>query len=121
VSGPRDQTLLVTGLAGAAFLAVYLVLSIVIGEGFAIPIGLFGAVGGAIALRGPVGKALAARIEGGPQGGMAPPDEVLAELDELRHRMVELEERQDFTERLLTRARDGADAPPQGGAGHGGF
>lgn len=32
---------------------------------------------------------------------------LLAEMDELRHRMGELEERQDFSERLLARKEEG--------------
>lgn len=118
---PRDATLLVTGVATAAFLGIYLVLSIVLGEGFAIPVGLFSVVGAGIALRGPVGAALAARIEGRVQGDATPPEELLAELDELRHRMVELEERQDFAERLLSRSRDAQGGAPPGGAGLGGI
>ena len=39
------------------------------------------------------------------------PPELLEEMDEMRHRMVELEERVDFTERLLARQR--ADEPAQ--------
>jgi Tfp pilus assembly protein PilO len=57
---------------------------------------------------GPVGSALAQRLVGRPQ-----PDEiraeveklgeqVIAEMDELRHQLAEVEERLDFAERLLT-------------------
>ena len=38
-------------------------------------------------------------------------EEVYAELDDLRNRVMELEERQDFTERLLTQARDSGRVP----------
>ena len=53
---------------------------------------------------GPVGKAIARRISGEvpeppPQGELS--EAVYAELDELRARMLEMEERQDFSERLL--------------------
>jgi hypothetical protein len=42
------------------------------------------------------------------------PPELLEEMDEMRNRMVELEERVDFTERLLAqhRADDPAALPP---------
>jgi hypothetical protein len=54
--------------------------------------------------RGPIGAALAERIRGG-----APPadDHVLAaEVDQLRGRLAEVEERLDFAERLLAQARE---------------
>jgi hypothetical protein len=54
----------------------------------------------------PVAKALARRIE----AETAPRDEPpLAELEELRQRVAELEERLDFSERLLARVQ-----PPDG-------
>jgi hypothetical protein len=39
-----------------------------------------------------------------------PDDGVRAELDDLRHRVMELEERQDFTDRMLTRGARGEGA-----------
>lgn len=63
--------------------------------------------GVAFVLKGPVGKALARRI-GGDEGGAIPPElpaEILGELDELRQRVFELEERVDFSERLLASAK----------------
>lgn len=54
----------------------------------------------------PVGKAIAERIRGGRVDGIDP--EVLSELDQLRHDVVELQERVDFTERLLAQQRDTA-------------
>ncbi|HET9515436.1 MAG TPA: hypothetical protein VFO95_16000 [Gemmatimonadales bacterium] len=54
----------------------------------------------------PVGKAIAERIRGGRVEGIDP--EVLSELDQLRHDVVELQERVDFTERLLAQQRDTA-------------
>ena len=60
---------------------------------------------GAIAwtLRGPVGQALAKRIAGDadPEVVAEVPEVVYAELDDLRVRVGELEERLDFSERLL--------------------
>lgn len=68
----------------------------------------FATIGGiAWVLRGPVGHAIARAI-----GGAAPelppeiPGEVYGELDELRARVAELEERVDFSERLLTKGQD---------------
>jgi len=64
-------------------------------------------------LRGPVGRALARRIEGGKS-----PDDVqaltavdemqvrVAQLEQQVDRMHELEERLDFTERLLAQQRE---------------
>lgn len=61
--------------------------------------------------RGPVGDAVAARIKG-PHP--APADmEVLAEVDALKSRLAEVEERLDFAERLLAKA-DAADQLPGG-------
>jgi len=54
--------------------------------------------------RGPVGSALADRIRGG-QAPAADPA-LTAELDQLRGRLAEVEERLDFAERLLARARE---------------
>jgi len=42
--------------------------------------------------------------DGEDSGG--PDEQVRAELDALRQRVTELEERQDFTDRMLTRGRD---------------
>ena len=53
-------------------------------------------------LRGPVGEALGARLRGPSASGQLG-EEALAELDDLRSRLAELEERQDFSERLLAR------------------
>lgn len=75
------------------------------GKDFAIPAILMLGIGGTIVLRGPLGRALARRIEGHPSEAMDL-EPVLHELDELRTRMAELEERQDFTERLLARERE---------------
>ena len=67
--------------------------------------------GGVLILRGPLGRALAKRIEGhaGGSGELADIEDRLAEMDALRQRVGELEERVDFAERLLAQAR--ADAP----------
>lgn len=58
---------------------------------------------------GPVGKAIARRISREvpePQQSSELSEAVYAELDELRARMLEMEERQDFSERLLANRSD---------------
>jgi hypothetical protein len=63
----------------------------------------------------PVGKALADRIRHGTQplgaGGTEP--EVLNELEQLRNDVTELQERVDFTERMIS--NKGAGQLPEGG------
>ena len=49
--------------------------------------------------RGAIGEAIAMRLRGEVGGGLD--DGALAELEDLRARVAELEERQDFSERLL--------------------
>jgi hypothetical protein len=54
----------------------------------------------------PVGRAIADRIRG--RHAVAEPDpQVLAELDDLRMQVGELQERVDFAERLLGQGREG--------------
>jgi hypothetical protein len=77
-------------------------------------------VGVVLILRGPVGRALARRIDGtaGQSEGISP-----AEADELRHRvseleqqqgrLAELEERLDFAERLLANPPTSDRLPPR--------
>jgi hypothetical protein len=73
---------------------------------------LFVMIGGAVVLRGPIGRALAERISGrrltGPAGDLEQAeqlDRALTELEDVKHRVAELEERQDFAERMLAAAR----------------
>lgn len=67
-----------------------------------IPIWFAAIIGISYALRGPLGAAMAKRIAGDAgDGGALPSEETLAELDDLRRRVYELEERVDFSERLL--------------------
>lgn len=92
-------------------------------------IGLALVVGATLVLTGPVGKALAEWIRGwsrtdeqwmamkAAKHGVAlggDTERLLAELDELKRRLAEAEDRLDFTERLLAKERD-ADrlAPPR--------
>ncbi len=94
-------------IAGGVGLFGYIIHSIKLGIAFAIPVGVVGAIAAAIALQGPLGKAIARRLGG---GSSIEADEttgaLLGEMDELRHRLAELEERVDFSERLLARPPD---------------
>ena len=83
----------------------FTVVAIRVGEGFAIPVGIAGAVAFAVVMRGPLGKALARRLEG---AAAEPTDEVLQTLDDIRGRLGELEERLDFTERVLAQHHESA-------------
>ncbi|MGH7591398.1 MAG: hypothetical protein ACREOE_07085 [Gemmatimonadales bacterium] len=68
--------------------------------------------GAAVAISfSPIGAAIAARIRGNTAVVDTDP-QVLAELDDLRGQLAELQERVDFSERLLgqARPRDAADA-----------
>jgi hypothetical protein len=76
-----------------------------------VPIWFFAMGAAAVVLRGPLGKAIAERISGrlpAEDAVVQVPDEVYGELDELRARVGELEERVDFSERLLAKH----DTPP---------
>lgn len=95
--------------AVVAFLALAAVTAMI--GAASIPIWGMAMGGAAIIFRGPVGKAIGRRIAGEDAGGVLPelPAEILDELDGLRHRVAELEERVDFSERLL--AQRPADSP----------
>ena len=76
----------------------------------AIPIWGFAGVFAVFAVRGPIGQALARRLDARQANEpVEVPPELYAELDELRARLGELEERADFAERLLSQ-RDAAGA-----------
>jgi hypothetical protein len=73
-----------------------------------IPIFLFLSVAGVIVMRGPFGRALAERIARG-SGREVSHDTVhalIGAVEELRDRVGELEERLDFTERVLARGQE---------------
>jgi hypothetical protein len=59
----------------------------------------------------PIGRAIAERIRGAPLDA-GPDPAVYEELERMRGEMAELQERMDFTERLLARQRE---APEIGG------
>ena len=102
----RDNGALYAAAAvlGVALIGAFTWLGLRVGEDFLIPAIITLGVGGTIVLRGPVGKAIARRLEGGQPAEMSP--EALAEVDELRARVAELEERMDFSERMLAQQRE---------------
>jgi len=102
----RDRSLLAMAIVGVALLTAHVVLGVAIGDDYSIPVTIIGAIGATIVLRGPLGQALAHRIRGDGAVSELPPETVLNELDDLRARVLELEERVDFSERLLAQARE---------------
>lgn len=81
---------------------------------FLVPITLFITLGAVLIFRGPLGKALGERIAGGDRHGELGPelDAMRQGLEEVRERLLDLEERVDFTERVLTREKDAGRLPP---------
>lgn len=77
-----------------------------------IPITFFVSVAAVVIFRGPLGKAIADGIRRAPPWSDAAPqpdlevERLTTELEEVKHRLAELEERQDFTERLMAQQRD---------------
>lgn len=80
-----------------------------------VPIFLFLCIAAVIILRGPLGRALADRLAGRvPESDRG--DDLRAmrwELEEMRNRVLELEERLDFTERILAEQRRAAEFRPR--------
>jgi hypothetical protein len=72
---------------------------------------LFISVDAVVIFRGPLGKGLGERLAGSKlEGNALPETEALhAEVDELRYRVTEMEERLDFAERMLAKQP----GPPQ--------
>jgi Tfp pilus assembly protein PilO len=80
----------------------------------------FVTLGTVLILRGPVGKALARRLEGGsaPSEARAQAlEERVARLEAMQDRLVELEERLDFAERLLAARREARPVVPPSAGG----
>ncbi len=69
----------------------------------------FVAVASVLILRGPLGKALAERVAGRPADAdrqtAADLERLALQLDDVRHRLTEAEERLDFAERLLAKQK----------------
>jgi hypothetical protein len=59
----------------------------------------------------PVGRAIADRIRGHTAEPAGPDPAVYEELERMRGEMAELQERVDFTERLLAKSREQAQLP----------
>ncbi len=80
----------------------------------------FLSIAGTIVLRGPLGRALAERIAGRSLGRSTDTDaaevsrQVRSELDEVKARLADIEERQDFAERVLAQERDRGRLRPGG-------
>lgn len=103
--GRIDTRYLVVGtILGLAAIFAFATMGLQMGEDFAVPGLIALGVIGVVIFKGPVGKALARRLEHG--GPAEPPAELLNEIDDMRSRMLELEERLDFTERLVTQQRE---------------
>jgi hypothetical protein len=96
---PRGRLLIII-----AVIAAITTLGVAIGEDFIIPLIVVGGALAAYLSKTEVGRALAHRIRHGPEAVDAP--EVYGELDDLRNRVLELEERLDFAERLLAQPKD---------------
>ena len=81
---------------------------------FLVPISLFVSLAAVAIFRGPLGKALGDRLSGRQLDGdhLAEAEALHGDMDELRFRLSEVEERLDFTERLLTR-QGGQEALPK--------
>ena len=83
---------------------------------FLVPISLFVSLAAVAIFRGPLGKALGERISGRQldADSSVETEALHADMDELRFRLSEVEERLDFTERLLTRqaGQDGQGTMP---------
>jgi hypothetical protein len=97
------------GLAGLGFFGALAAASATLGP-IAVPIWALAVGLVAVTVKSPIAKAFADRLSGrhGPEV-VEVPQELYSELDELRARVLELEERQDFAERLLTDRSEAAE------------
>ena len=83
---------------------------------FLVPITMFLTIGAVLIIRGPMGKAIGERIAGKhPEIDHGETDALRAEIEDMRYRMIDLEERVDFAERMLAKQK-GADRLPPGEA-----
>ena len=75
---------------------------------FIVPVALFFTIGAVAILRGPIGKALADRLAGRAPAAVqsGETDALHAEVEDLRYRVTDLEERLDFAERVLAQRRE---------------
>lgn len=84
---------------------------------FVVTLAFFMLVGVGLIVLGPIGRALADRLRGRHRQGLDAEqvEELRDELREVHRQLAELEERQDFAERLLAQARGQGllGAPPE--------
>lgn len=75
---------------------------------YIVPVVMFISVAAVFIMRGPFGKALAERMAARPlhSGDRQDTERVSAEMEEMRLRLTELENRMDFAERMLAKGRD---------------
>ena len=110
----RDEQTTYRVVFGALFgvvpVAIALIVATVRLGGDAIPIWLGTAALAWLISKGAIGDAIAARIREGSRPAELPA-EALAELDDLRAQLAELQERQDFTERLVAQQREAHPLP----------
>ena len=99
-----NRYLVVATILGLAAIGAFTTMAMTMGEDFAIPALIALGVVGAVIFKGPVGKALGRRLENGAPRSRR--RSTMAELDDMRGRVMELEERLDFTERMLSKARE---------------
>jgi len=97
----RRQVLTTITAIGVAAIIGFSLVSVKLGIPFAIPVGIVGALAAGFVFNGPLGKLLARNLEGDAARSDETTGQLLAEMDELRGRVQELEERVDFSERLL--------------------
>lgn len=74
-------------------------------------IGFFGTILTALVTLGPIGRAVADRLRSKGAGGSIAAlqdqlDEVITRLDDVQRQLGDMADRQDFTERMLARARE---------------
>lgn len=74
-------------------------------------IGFFGTIFTALVTLGPIGRAVADRLRSKGAGGSIAAlqdqlDEVITRLDDVQRQLGDMADRQDFTERMLARARE---------------
>jgi hypothetical protein len=82
---------------------------------FLVPITMFLTIGAVLIFRGPLGKAIGERIAGKhPEIDRGETDALRADLEDMRYRMIDLEERVDFAERMLAKHKDAGQLPPGG-------
>ncbi len=109
-----DSIAMMVMSVGVAAAVSFAVVAVRLGEGFAIPVGIAASVAFAVAMKGPLGQALARRITGDTGNREALDVELgeirtrLEQLETERDRITELEERLDFTERVLAQSQEPA-------------